>query len=100
LKKQKKLSGMDTPSLKVYLMNYLPGAGAGAGASAGFSGAGIGASVDFSGAGASAGFSAFLQPLTPSENDTSSNSDKIITKTFFINCHLLSLKIPKNLKFL
>jgi hypothetical protein len=95
----KKLSGMGIPSLKVYLMNYLPGAGASAGASAGFSGAGIGASLCFSGAGASAGFSAFLQP-TQKENDTSSNSDKIITKTFFINCHLLSLKIPKNLKFL
>jgi hypothetical protein len=76
----------------------LPGAGAGAGASAGFSGAGIGASLCFSGAGASAGFSAFLQP-TLSENDTSSNSDKIITKIFFINCHLLSRNIPKNLKF-
>jgi hypothetical protein len=99
LKNKRNFQGWVCPSLKVYRTNYLPGAGAGAGASAGFSGAGAGASVDFSGAGASAGFSAFLQP-TQKENDTSSNSDKIITKTFFINCHLLSLKIPKNLKFL
>jgi hypothetical protein len=97
IERGKKLSGMGYPSLKVYLLNYLPAGFSGAGAGAGCSGAGAGASAGFSGAGVSAGGSAFLQP-TLSEKDTSSNSDKSITKTFFINCHLLSLNISKNLK--
>jgi hypothetical protein len=95
LKEGKNFQGWVYPSLKVYLLNYLPAGFSGAGA--GCSGAGAGASAGFSGAGASAGCSAFLQP-TLSEKDTSSNSDKSITKTFFINCHLLSLNISKNLK--
>jgi hypothetical protein len=95
LEEGKNFQGWEYPSLKVYLLNYLPAGFSGAGA--GCSGAGAGCSGACAGAGASAGFSAFLQPLTLSEKDTSSNSDKSITKTFFINCHLLSLNISKNL---
>jgi hypothetical protein len=61
-----------------------PGAGAGVA-----SGAGAGA-----GAAAGAGFcsSAFLQPTTAEDNVTKKSRERIMAKTFFIQCHLLPVQ--------